>query len=106
MPNKETLIFFLASLVVIGLSSFTITIDNDQFITALVLVIVLVFVNRTFLTITKIASKGWYRLLLLFLGACIVQLLVVTTGVFYSPLLILLLLFALRTRDLISQYPP
>ena len=105
MFNKETLIFFLSSVLVFGLSYFNIVIGNSQLVLTLFLLILFIFINRTFLSVTKIASRKWYRPAMLFFGACIVQFLVVTTGGLYSPVLILLPLYTLGISFFMDSRP-
>lgn len=101
MPFFEILIFFLSSLSVCTLIYFKIPQGILQSFAALLLALAIV-VSRIVFIKFKQQHGRLYRFLLLFLSALFVQLLVITTGGFLSPFVILLYLFTLAASFLFN----
>lgn len=98
----ELLIFFFSSLLILGLSYFKVSNTILQEITSFLLAALLILFSRGKFSSTKITPGTSSRLLLLFLSSFFVQLLVISTGGFFSPFLILLHLFTLGSSFLLG----
>lgn len=75
---------------------------NLQQIIVVLLLVILVLLNRYIFGKNRSAPSRWIRSLALLLAATIVQLVVISTGGFLSPFLILLHLFVLGTSFLLN----
>lgn len=98
----EYLVFFLSSLISLSLIYYKVPIKTLQQIIVVLLLAILVFLNRYIFSKTKPAPKRWTRPVVLLLVATIVQLVVISTGGFLSPFLILIHLFVLGTSFLLN----
>src|SRR3990170_8553514 len=99
---KEFSLFFVSSLIVVALVYFKVPTSLLQQIIAMLLIILLLLSGRLFFTKPKPAESNLSHSILLFLGSLIIQLLVVSTGGFFSPFMILLHLFTLGTSFLLN----
>ena len=100
---SEFFVFFLASLLTLILTYFKVSTNTLQQIIAFLLAVLLIFSSRVvFSRSPKIQGlKAHY--ILLFLTASFVQLLVISTGGFYSPFLIVLHLYTLGSSFLLNS---
>lgn len=103
----EPLVLLVSSLVSLSIVYYRVPDSTLQQIVAVLLVVLLITLNRFILARHRVISYNW-SLILLFVIATFVQLLILSTGGFYSPFLILFHLFAisigflLRSRAAIS----
>lgn len=102
MFSRESFVFFLSSLISLTLIYYKISTKVLQQIIIMLLVIILLIFNRFISSKVRPLLVGWGRLLALFLIAIIVQLVVISTGGFLSPFLILLHLFIIGTSFLLN----
>lgn len=102
MFSLELLIFFLSSLFIIGLSYYKVPNTILQEITSVLLVVLLILFTRGRIFGSKTPQGVLFKYTPLFLGAFFVQLLVISTGGFFSPFLILLHLFTLGSSFLLG----
>lgn len=102
MFSRESLIFLLSSLISLTLIYYKIPTRVLQQIIITLLIAILLFFNRFISSKIRTLLVGWGRLVLLFLIATIVQLVVISTGGFLSPFLILLHLFIIGTSFLLN----
>ncbi len=100
---KYILTFILSSILAIALSYFKLQFSNIQHITTLIIVILLLTVNFLQNKKSQLLSSDASRLLLVFFSSLLTQNLVLSTGGFLSPLLILIHLYVLGTAFLISS---
>ncbi len=98
----EYLVFSLSSLISLTLIYYKVPIKNLQQIIVVLLLAILVFLNRYIFSKTKPAPSRWTHPVVLLLVATIVQLVVISTGGFLSPFLILIHLFVLSTSFLLN----
>lgn len=91
----ELLPFLFSSLLSLGLIYYKIPLNVLQQINAVILVILLVVLGKNFKTKQPIIINLKVKLVTVSLGSLFVQLLVLSTGGFFSPFLILLHLFTL-----------
>lgn len=102
MIPLETLTIFLTSLITFTFIYYQVqTITMLQVIASL-LFFLLLFLNRFTFTPIKHLSSSLQRFVALFLGSLFVQMLVIATGGFLSPLLILLHLFTIGAGFLVN----
>ena len=102
MFSFELIIFAISSAITLSLVYYQVPVRVLQQIITLLLVIILIFLNRFIFSRTKPTVNVFSRLFLLLLGSLIVQLVVLSTGGFFSPFLILLHLFTLGTSFLLN----
>lgn len=102
MFSFESIIFAISSAITLSLVYYQVPTRVLQQIITLLLVIILLFLNRFIFARTKPTLGNWSRLFLLLLSSLIVQLIVLSTGGFFSPFLILLHLFTLGTSFLLN----
>lgn len=98
----EWLIFLLSSLVTLAAIYYKLSIVRLQQITALLLIIILFILNRFVFSRNKQMLTLWPRLVLLLFSSLIIQLIVLSTGGFFSPFLILLYLYFLGISFLLN----
>lgn len=102
MFSRESFIFLLSSLISLTLIYYkTPTRVLQQIIITLLIAVLLLF-NRFISSKVRPLLVGWGRLVILFLIATIIQLVVISTGGFLSPFLILLHLFIIGTSFLLN----
>lgn len=101
MFSFEALAFFLSSLIISTLVYLRLPPNVLQIITATLLTLLLILFSRLLPT-RQSTPRKLPRLILLLLSSLFVQVLVISTGGFLSPFLILLHLFALGTSFLLS----
>src|SRR3990170_5980708 len=98
----ESIIFFLSSLVSLSLLYYKVSTKNLQQIIVVLLLMIILLLNRVIFSKTKPVLAKWSRPLILLLIATIIQLIVISTGGFLSPFLILLHLFVLGSSFLLN----
>ncbi len=98
----ESVIFLLSSLLSLVLIYNRVPTKILQQIVIVLLVIILIFLKQFIFSKTQPTLKRWVRLTVLFLAASFVQLVVISSGGFLSPFLILLHLFTLGTSFLLN----
>lgn len=98
----EWLIFLLSSLVTLAAIYYKLSNIRLQQITALLLIIILFILNRFVFSRNKQMLTLWPRLVLLLFSSLIIQLIVLSTGGFFSPFLILLYLYFLGISFLLN----
>lgn len=103
MFSSETVIFFLSSVASLLLIYFKVGTTVLMQILAVLLLFLLLFINRRlpFSRSLSIANRS-FRTILLFVSAFFIQLLVLSTGGFYSIFLILLHIYTLATSFLLN----
>lgn len=106
MFSFESLIFLLSTIAILTLNYFRIGNNVFQQITAFLLGLTLIFLTRFIFPRLELLRGRKLRLLLLFLSSSLVQFLVISTGGFYSPFLILLHLYTLGTSFLLNSRSP
>lgn len=100
----ESLIFLLSSSLVFTVSYYKIISTTlSQFIALFLLLFIVVF-GKTIYARPKLSQNKYFRLLILFLVAVFAQLVVISTGGFYSPFLILVHLFTLGASIVLNSY--
>jgi hypothetical protein len=87
------LILLLSSFVTVVFVYFHVSTRNEQIVVALLLLILFVYVNRLIVSSEERSKSGRAKYFTLFLSALLVQLLVISSGGFYSPFLFLFYLF-------------
>lgn len=102
MFSSESIVFFLSSLISLSLIYLKVSTKILQQIIVVLLVLILILLNRFIFSKTRSVSTRWSRPAILLLVATVVQLVVVSTGGFFSPFLILLHLFFLGTSFLLN----
>src|SRR3989344_1361875 len=102
MFSLESVIFIISSAITLTLVYLNVSTRTLQQIITLLLVVILILLNRFIFSRVKQTLNHWSRLILLLLSALIVQLVVLSTGGFFSPFLILLHLFTLGTSFLLN----
>lgn len=102
MFSKETIAFFIGAILSLLLSYLQISVNTVQQIVILLLIILLVFLDRFYVSKIKASADPWFHLLLLFLSSLLVQLLILSTGGFFSPLLVLIHLYTLGISLLLN----
>lgn len=102
MFSKESLIFLLSSLISLTLIYYKTSTRSLQQIMITLLVIILLLFNRSISSKIRPFLFGMDRLVILLLIATIVQLIVISTGGFLSPFLILLHFFIIGTSFLLN----
>lgn len=102
MFSLESLIFLLSSLLSLTLIYNRVPTKTLQQIIIVLLIVILIFLKQFVFSKTKPISDRWVRLTILFLSALFVQLVVISSGGFLSPFLILLHLFTLGTSFLLN----
>ena len=85
MLSFEWLIFLLSSVVTLAAIYYKLSIPRLQQITALLLIIILFILNRFVFSRSRQALTLWPRLVLLLFSSLIIQLIVLSTGGFFSP---------------------
>lgn len=101
MFSLDLVSFFLASFLALALIYYKVSTGVLQQGVALLLVILLILYKRFIFKDSKIYNK-LFRLIFLFSSSLLVQLLVISSGGFYSPFLILLHLYTLGTSFLLN----
>ncbi len=102
MFSKEAVVFFLSSVLTLTLIYYRVPIKTLQQIIALFLVGMLIILNRFIVKRANSTIATLSHVVLLFLAAVIVQLIVLSSGGFFSPFLILLHLFTLGSSFLLN----
>lgn len=102
MFSIESIIFIISSAISMALVYYKVPNRVLQQIITVLLIVILVFLNRFFFARIKPILNTYSRLFLLLLASLIVQLVVLSTGGFFSPFLILLHLFTLGTSFLLN----
>lgn len=92
---RDALIFFISALAVGALSFLRIPNQSFQQITAALLALMFILLSRIIFPNIQLIKSLPYRSLLLFLSSSFVQLLIISTGGFYSPFLIFIHLYTL-----------
>lgn len=99
---KEAAVFLISSLITLALTFFKIPINTTFQIIIGIIFITLVLLNK-FLSLSAKSSFGnWLYLIKLLISSLLVQLIIVSTGAFYSPLLVLLYLYTIAVSFLIN----
>lgn len=99
----ESALFLISSALTLGLTFYQVPNRTLQQIVVMLLVVLLVFLSRIPSQRLKPSRMNGFRLLLLFLSSFFVQLLVISSGGFYSPFLIVIHLYALGTSFLLNM---
>lgn len=102
----ESAIFLLSTLSILILAYFHIANNVFQQITAFLLALTLIFLTRLIFPHSQLLQGRKLRLLLLFLSSALVQFLVISTGGFYSPFLILFHLYTLGASFFLTSRSP
>lgn len=102
MFSKELAVLFSSSLLTIILIYLRTPTKVLQQIAIVILAILLILLGRFFITRSKSATEGVFRLILLFLSSVFVQFLVIATGGILSPFLILIHLYTLGASFLLN----
>lgn len=100
---SESFVFLLASLLTLILNYFQVSTNTLQQIIAFLLAVLLIFSSKTVFSRSKENKGKQSHYILLFLTASFVQLLVISTGGFYSPFLIVLHLYTLGSSFLLNS---
>lgn len=99
----DDIAFILGSLLVFGIIYYKLPIANLQQISGVLLVVLLLLLNRLSSSTAKgTASSQLTKVAFLFLSSIFVQILVLATGNFFSPFLILIHLYSLGISFLVS----
>ncbi|OGE27234.1 hypothetical protein A2867_05095 [Candidatus Daviesbacteria bacterium RIFCSPHIGHO2_01_FULL_40_11] len=101
MFSFESIIFLLSSAFSLALIYYKASTTNLQQI-IIILLVILILSYRFIFSKSKPALARWFRPILLLLTAAMVQLIVISTGGFFSPFLIMLHLFTLGTSFLLN----
>src|SRR3989344_2698991 len=101
MFSFESIIFLLSSAFSLALIYYKASTTNLQQI-IIILLVILILSYRFIFSKSKPALASWFRPILLLLTAAMVQLIVISTGGFFSPFLIMLHLFTLGTSFLLN----
>lgn len=102
MLTWDFLVFFLSALIAFASRYYHLPITFIQQITAGLIVIHLIVTNRFFSPAVKVRLNKQIKIFLLFFSSLFINLLVISSGGFYSPFLILLYLYALGTSFLLN----
>lgn len=102
MFSIEFLIFFSTGLLSLFLNYFRLSITTTNQVIALFLIVLLMFVSRFFTFYLKGNKSSITNLILLFVSSLLIQFLVISTGGFFSPFLILIHLFTLGSSFLLG----
>lgn len=100
---SESLVFLLASLLTLILTYLKVSTNTLQQIIAFLLAVLLIFSSKVIFSRSRQAKGPKIHYILLFLTASFVQLLVISTGGFYSPFLIVLHLYTLGSSFLLNS---
>lgn len=98
----EWLIFLLSSFVTLAAIYYKLSNIRLQQITALLIIIILFILNRYVFSRSRGALTLWPKLALLFFSSLMIQMIVLSTGGFFSPFLILLYLYFLGISFLLN----
>lgn len=98
----ESLVLLISSAISLVLLYYNVPTKNIQQLISVLIIAILILLNRFIFPRTKRGITLWVRLTSLFLGALIVQLIVLSTGGFFSPFLILIHMFALGSSFLLN----
>ena len=102
MFSIESLIFLLSSLVSLALIYYKVSSSILQQIILVLLIILIIFFSRFFFSKSKTTLIKQINSILLFLTALTIQLVVISTGGFFSPFLIILHLYTLGASFLFN----
>lgn len=104
MIITEFITFLLSSLAVFSLVLFKVNNVFLQQITALFLIVLIILSGRVIFVRSILSKNKYMSPALLFLGTLVVQLLIISTGGFFSPFLILFHLFTVGASFLLSTF--
>lgn len=102
MLTWDLLVFFLSTLIAFASRYYHLPVTFIQQLTAGLIVIHLIVTNRFFSPAAKVRLNKQIQIFLLFFSSLFINLLVISSGGFYSPFLILLYLYALGTSFLLN----
>ncbi len=99
----ELAIFLLSSLAIFALVYFKVATVTLQQIITLLLIVLIILSGRVILVRSTLSKNKYVRFILMFLSSAVVQLLIISTGGFFSPFLILFHLFTLGISFLLNS---